>query len=111
MYRLIVVIGAVLVLAFLVTSCDQQKAVDKLMQNQQLVENIMNKMWEDSTYKAKLLDKVMGDQQGYGHIIDATLGDSTMFSGLMSKIGASEGLKKQVMAMAEAWKKEAGRKK
>src|SRR4030067_1016179 len=98
-------------LALFVTSCDQQQAVEKLMQNEAVVNNIMEKMWQDPALKAKLMEKFLADQESNAQVIDNTLSDSTRFSALMQKVYENEGLKKQVMTLAEAWKKEMARKK
>ena len=111
MKRILVLAGLLLMLAILSTSCDQQQAVEKLMQNDAVVNNIMEKMWQDPALKAKLMEKFLADQESNAQVIDNTLSDSTRFSALMQKVYENEGLKKQVITLAEAWKKEAARKK
>ncbi|OGC78067.1 MAG: hypothetical protein A2Z27_03875 [candidate division Zixibacteria bacterium RBG_16_50_21] len=95
----------------LLGSCNEQQAVDKLMANDAIVQNIMIKMWEDPVLKAKLQEKFMADQQSYNKAIDMTLADSTMFAGLVTKIAGNEDLKKMLITQADAWKKEMGRKR
>lgn len=111
MFRLIVVTGTLMFWGLFLTSCDQQQAVDKLMQNEQIVENIMNKMWEDPALKQKLVEKVFADQVSYDALIDSTLADSTRFTDLIKKVEANQDLKKQIISLGEAWKKEARRKR
>src|SRR3990172_7190258 len=106
MFRLTVISGTLLFLGLFLTSCDQQQAVDKLMQNEQIVDNIMNKMWEDPALKQRLVEKVFADQESYNALID-----STLFTGLINKVEANQDLKKQIISLGEAWKKEAGRKR
>lgn len=111
MRKSLVLTGLVFILGLLNTSCDQQQAVDQLMQNEAIVSNIMEKMWQDPALKAKLMEKFMADQESYARVIDTTLGDSTMFSSLMQKMAEDDSLKKQVISLADAWKKEARRKR
>jgi F0F1-type ATP synthase membrane subunit c/vacuolar-type H+-ATPase subunit K len=111
MRRSLTLTGLALMLCLLTTSCDQQQAVDKLMENDIIVNNIMEKMWQDPALKAKLMEKFMADQESYTRVIDTTLGNSTMFSALMQKVAENDSLKKQVISLADAWKKEAAKKK
>ncbi len=111
MRRNLILIGLVLVMGLLTTSCDQQQAVDQLMQNQAIVSNIMEKMWQDPALKAKLMEKFMADQESYARVIDTTLSDSTLFGAFLNRVGENEDLKNQVISLADNWKKEARRKR
>jgi|GEM_PF-1033419 len=109
MRRVLIVAGAFALLAILVTSCSKEQAVDQLMQNKAVVDNIMTKMWQDPEMKNQLVEKVLADQESYGRFVESTLGDSTKFAALMEKVAANEELKKQVMSLADTWKKEASK--
>ena len=111
MRRVLVITGVILMLAILVTSCNKEQAMDKLMENKAIVANIMTKMWQDPEMRNQLVEKVMSDQESYGRFVESTLSDSTKFAALMEKVAANEELKKQVMALADAWKKAASKKK
>ena len=109
MRRVLVIIGAIILLAILVISCNKEQAVDNLMENKAIVTNIMTKMWQDPEMKSQLVEKVMSDLESYGRIMESTLSDSTKFAALMEKVAGNEELKKQVIGLADAWKKEASK--
>ena len=111
MRRISIMAGAIILLAILVTSCNKEQAADKLMENKAIVANIMTKMWQDPEMKNQLVEKVLTDQESYGRFVESTLSDSTKFAALMKKVAANEELKKQVMALADTWKKAASKKK
>lgn len=111
MRRVLIMAGAIILLAILITSCNKEQAMDKLMENKAIVANIMTKMWQDPEMKNQLVEKVMSDQESYGRFVESTLSDSTKFAALMDKVAANEELKKQVIGLADAWKKAAAKKK
>ena len=111
MRRVLIITGVILMLAILVTSCNKEQAADKLMENKAIVTNIMTKMWQDPEMKNQLVEKVLTDQESYGRFVESTLSDSTKFAALMEKVAGNEELKKQVMGLADTWKKAASKKK
>jgi hypothetical protein len=84
-------------------------AAQKMMEEKQLVNNIMDRMIEDSLYQPQLLGKIMADEESYNSIIDTTLSDSALFFGLIEKIKFNEQLREQVITQADEWKKETAR--
>jgi hypothetical protein len=111
MKRIILLAGLLAAPVLFLASCDEQQAVDKLMANDAIVQNIMTKMWEDPALKARLMEKFLADPETHNRVIDATLADSTLFAGLVAKIAGDENLKKTLITQAEAWKKETGRRR
>ena len=111
MRRVSILAGAIILLAIFITSCNKEQAMDKLMENKAVVANIMTKMWQDPEMKNQLVEKVMSDQESYSRFVESTLSDSTKFAALMEKVAADEELKKQVIGLADAWKKAASKKR
>ena len=100
---LLLVLSAVMLF---IISCDREAAVNRMMENEQIVSNIMERLWADSLRRAEFVNLVLADEAGYNRIIDSTLMDSSMFAGLVLKVAADTTLKRQVINLAEEWKKQ-----
>ncbi|MCI0532356.1 MAG: hypothetical protein L0Y74_10510 [candidate division Zixibacteria bacterium] len=100
---LLVILSAAMIFT---VSCDREAAVNRMMENEQIVSNIMERLWADSLRRVEFVNLVLADEASYNKIIDSTLMDSTMFAGLVLKVAADTTLKRQVITLAEEWKKQ-----
>jgi hypothetical protein len=88
MKKLLILLIPVLFLIFL--SCSQEKAVERMMQNEEIAAMVMAKMMENPDMKAKVMDNMMQDPQTKEMLMNSIAGDSTMAMTMADKMMAND---------------------
>ena len=117
MKKILIAFLGVAVIAILLAGCDQQKALDQILENPEMKSYMMTKMMEDENIKAEITNQLLADSVWVASIVDRLSEQlsnrALMFEQLMGHEGMAD-MMLEKMAEDEALKakmKEIGRRR
>ena len=107
MKKILILLACLTAIIFIISSCDQQKALDKLTARQEIAEQLLTRMWEKPEMKAKIQEMLMQDPGTVSKMMDMVLQDSTLCMSMVDKMGGDVAVKSKIMAKTKEWEKAA----
>ena len=86
---LILVLLCACALLFSVVSCDRQKMMDRLMQDPQAVDQLVNSITGSPEALTKMMDSILADTTSSGKLMDKIVGDPNLAGKMIDKLGAN----------------------
>lgn len=96
-----------LAIALIFVSCDQRKAMERVLANQDMANTILNQLWEKPEMKPKMVDLVLKDPEQVNIVMSSLVADTLLASSLIDKMLASEWCKAKFSAKAKEMEKAA----
>ena len=96
MLTLLVLLGGFL----MVSSCDQEKAIDTMMANPEIAERITQKMMENPEFKEKMMWMIMADTTMMGMMMDSLITDQPMMEKMFGRMMENDWCKEQISTKA-----------
>ena len=104
MKKLLILLIPMLFLIFM--GCSQEKAVERMMQNEEIATMVMTKMMESQQMRADVIQNMIQNAQAREELFNAMLSDTTMFMMMVDKMMANDWAKEMLtQKVAEAKKK------
>lgn len=99
----IIIVSILVLLAgfFMVSGCDQEKAIDTMMANPEIAERITHKMMENPEFKEKMMWMIVADTTMMGMMMDSLITDHAMMDKAFGKMMEDDWCKEQISSMAK----------
>ena len=85
---------------FMISGCDQDKAIDTMMANPEIAEKITQKMMENPEFKENMMWMIMADTTMMGMMMDSLITHQPMMNKMFDRMMENDWCKEQIATKA-----------